>query len=359
VDVRPKWGRSAVLALAGLVLLEPPSLELALVGAGLVAFAACPESRLPPKTESEAWALVALLLLARATSRMPEEIAANAGIAAGVVWTAAAALALYLTATRAQAPRSSPGRKARLAAGALAAFVLLEGSVRLRGGGDRGSLELWTPTVGVAPSDAFAPGDAPRPDFRGRAFTPRKPTGVVRVLLLGGPSGERVAADLERELAPLLAPRRPEVLCFAHGGTSRLGVFLAESDRFAVDLFVALEDEDLESDSPAFARARAELERPIARELELRSRILARLVPTPPDVPTPRSAQRSAACVDALAILARARGARFAWVSQEDDALATSASAVRARGGFVVSLASGVPKAREIATGLSRVGALP
>jgi hypothetical protein len=345
---RERWRRTALVALAAAVLVDRPGVELALTWAGLAAFAV-----FPPRREKLGWAIVVILLLARATSLVPLGVVAHLGKPAGAVFIAGLAIAGFFATARAISPPAArPGFAAQALATIVALLISVEGGLRVAQEGDGDAvLANAVPLFAVTPvNGALAPTDEARLDFRQHLFEPRKPSATFRVLLLGGSTAwgymqasrdATPAAMLERTLVPIARGRRPEVVCLAYPGYTsdqELGVWLAGASRFEADLVLALDaynDMLFSSRRDAYPgyhhywkQHRFGLGRPFLRELSLRSKILRPFLREWLWTEQP-SATLSTTLVpgaandfwlgglvaneESLALLARARGAAFVW----------------------------------------------
>lgn len=258
------------------------------------------------------------------------------------------------------APRGRPGRVATALATGAALLLAAEGALRAREGPRRreASLDYWyavqplaAPLVALAPDGFLDPAARERPDYRGRRFQVEKPPGTFRVVLLGGssafgvnqpsreasPSG-RIEADLRAALPPGLVP---EVVCLASPGFTsdqELGQVAGHGLELGADLVLALDGyNDLvflagtdasPGDMNAWPQHRRGLASPVARELMERSRLAERLLaPLVTATLEPFDERMTdagsnrfyldglVANEEAMAVLARESGARFAWAS--------------------------------------------
>ena len=340
---RPPSARSlGALALLGAQLVYRSKLdfELALAlacatGLGL----ATPES-VPRRARPLVLGAVYVLLLGAPLDHAPLAIRATAGIAAGALAVLGLAGLVFFGAALGWEPAGRPRGWRVLAATVLATLVALEGGLRLKED-ERFDLALSTVPLTVVGGG--------HEDMRGHVFTPRKPDGVYRIALLGGSSAwGHVQKDRETSLtgrlearAPALGGRRVEVLCLAFRGLSsdqELAFVGAHALEWDVDLFLAIDgyndlaylagSDAYPGDHYAWPQHRVGLGSPFARAVVRRSALLGPLVARatgallpPADIPArlrPGAANGFwldglAANEDAIAVLARDAGARFAW----------------------------------------------
>lgn len=337
------------LALLGSVLVfrARVDLELALEVLAAVAFGVLPVDALPGRARPLALAAILGLALALPLDAVPLPIVGSFGLAAGAAAVFALATLAFFAVAIGWQPTGRPKKPALVAAMAVALAFALEGGLRVRQR-DRFDIALSAVVpLTVSGSKTFAEGAGPREDLRARPFSPRKAEGVFRVVVLGGSTAwghaqkERAASyagQLEAR-APQLGGKRAEVVCLAFpGGASdqELAVLGVHALAWQPDLVLAVDGyndvaflsgkETYPGDFYSWPQHRVGLDSPLIRGLVRRSAALgplgARLATIPAaSVPArfrPGSTngfylEGFATNEEAMAVLAREGGARFAW----------------------------------------------